>query len=67
MANRAYNGCLSFLIGDITKRNDYYVLTNCGNSYDIFSKGELEKNLTHMAEAITDKDQFIQWFDCHIL
>jgi len=67
MGSKAFNGCLSFLIGDITKRDDYYLLNNCGNSYDIFSKQELEKNLTQMTESITDKDKFVQWWDCHIL
>jgi len=67
VASRAYNGTLCHTIRDVTKRDEMYVLTNSGNSYDIFSKDELRKSSTMLIEAATDRDEFLQWYNCHIL
>jgi len=67
VASRAYNGALCHTIRDITKKDELYVLTNSGNSYDIFSKDELQKNLTMLIEEAIEQDEFVQWYNCHIL
>ncbi len=66
MASRAWNGSISHVIRDVTGSDDNYLLNNCGNSFDIYSKKETYRELDGMIERMEERDIYVQWYHCYI-
>lgn len=67
MASLAYNGSLNVLIHDITLNFDRVVLSNSGNSYEIYSLRELEKAIPTLLDNAEENNHFMYWYDCELI
>lgn len=67
MARRGYNGVLTHVIVDITRREDFYTLINAGASWQCISKLDTETAVLNNTEAIEERDVYRQWYDSFLL
>ena len=67
MGSKGYNGCLSYVVRDITETDDTYILTNCGDAYNLSPKVTLLRELDNLLSTTEENDVFLQWFNCPLI
>ena len=63
MAKRGYNGRISCLVSDLSKRHEHYILLGVGDEYHTYCKCLTDRCLDQWLEEAREEDTYKMWWD----